>query len=79
MGYEKWGEILTHSVEYNLDLDGQDVQVLLQEMTSLGTMLKIESETAEGLNMALELLEAGESEKIEKNAGVLLAEKLGLV
>jgi len=79
LGYEKWGEFATVSVQYSLDLEGEKVQVLSQELGVVGTFLKIEAETQEGLKKTLELLEAGEGERIEKNAAVLLGEKLGLI
>ncbi len=79
LGYEKWGEFATVSVQYSLNLGGEKVQVLLQELRGVGRFLKIEAGTQDGLNKALEVLQAGEEEKIEKNAAVLLGEKLGLI
>lgn len=79
LGYEKWGEVATTSTEYRLDIGGVTAEVLSQDISPIGTFLKIESETQKGLDRALELLKVKESEKIEKNAAVLLGEKLGLI
>ena len=76
LGYEKWGQVSTQSVEYDL---GNNIQVLSQELKPVGTILKIESKTQSGLDKAMKLLSVHESEKIEKNAAVLLAEKLKLM
>jgi adenylate cyclase class IV len=75
LGYEKWGEIATVSTEYDLGY----AQVLSQELSTVGTFLKIESDTQDGLTRTLKLLKASEGEKIVKNAAVLLGEKLGLI
>jgi adenylate cyclase class IV len=75
LGYEKWGEILTHSGEFTLP----DSKCLLQNITPVGAFIKIESPTQEGLKKTLETLNADTDEKIEKNAAVLLAEYLNLI
>lgn len=80
LGYEQWGEMFTVSTEYKLDFDNNlRATVLFQEITPVGKYLKIESLTQKGLEKALALLSATGEEKIERNAAVLLAEKLGFV
>jgi len=79
LGYEKWGEFSTVSTQYTLQFDDSSVQVLSQELSSIGTFLKIESETQAGLDAALKLLNISASEAISKNAAVLLAEHLSLI
>lgn len=79
LGYEKWGEVSRVSTEYLLDFNGEAVNIFVQELDPIGTFIKIETKTQESLDKALELLSATASEKIEKNAAVLLAEKLNLL
>lgn len=80
LGYEQWGEMTTTSIEYKLDFgEGWAASVLSQEIVPVGIFLKIESLTQGGLERALELLSATQEERIEKNAAVLLAEKLSLL
>jgi len=73
--FKLWGEIATVTIEFDLGY----AQVLSQNLTSIGEYLKIESETEEGLKKVMELLDIKVSEKITKNAAVLLAEKKGLI
>jgi len=76
-GYEEWGRMSTISVQYDFTLpDGTVISILYQKIDPVGEFLKIESPTQEGLRQALVFLSASEEEKIEKNAAVLLAEKL---
>ena len=79
MGYEKWGELETQSTEYELNLNNQKVTVLCQNILPLGIFLKIESENQNTLDQALNLLNAKPDDRIEKNAAILLAEKLKLI
>ncbi len=79
MEYEKWGELETESIEYILNLNNQKVTVLCQNISPLGIFLKIESENQEALDQTLNLLNAQPDDKIEKNAAILLAEKLKLI
>lgn len=79
LGYEEWGRFATVSIQYTLDLGGEKVQVLLQDLEGIGKYLKVEAATQDGLRKAMEILKANEGEKIEKNAAVLLGEKLGLI
>lgn len=79
LGYEKWGEISNVNTGYLLNFDGEVVKVFVQELAPIGTFIKIETETREGLDRVLALLSATPDERIEKNAAVLLAEKLNLL
>lgn len=80
LGYEKWGEMSTTSTEYLIKFsDGSTTSVLSQEIKPVGTYLKIESPTEEGLKRALDMLSATKNERIAKNAAFLLAEKSKLI
>lgn len=80
LDYSAWGTVVTTSMEYNLDLEGgAKAQVLSQQIEPIGTFLKIESKTKDGLEKTLKLLKAEPEKTIEKNAALLTAEYLGLV
>lgn len=66
--YEKWGEITTQSIEYQLDY----ANILFQNLSPIGQYLKIESPTEQGLTKAMKLLQARKTEGIRTNAAVLL-------
>lgn len=76
LGYEKWGELTTSSEEY---IFPNRVTVLWQMINPVGNFVKVESFTLSGFEEIMRLLSAGEEEKIEENAAVLLAEQMGLI
>ena len=67
------------SFEYKLEVGEETVIILSQKIDPVGEFLKIESPSVEALNKVLKDLKVEDSEKIERNAAVLLAEKLGLI
>jgi len=79
MNFEKWGEFSTHTFEFQISTGNNHCSVLLQDLDQIGKYLKIEAPDQETLVKTLALLKANESERIEKNAGVLLAEKMELI
>lgn len=79
MEYEEWGKMSVISFEYKLEIDDEVVIVLSQGIDPIGKFLKIESPSEKLLSKLLEILEVKVEEKIERNAAVLLGEKLGLI
>lgn len=79
MGYEEWGKMTVFSYEYKLEIDSDIVTVLSQALDPIGWFFKIESPSEKSLNKILAILEVSDDEKIERNAAVLLGEKLGLI
>ena len=77
--YEVWGKMSVISFEYKLEVGEETVIILSQKIDPVGEFLKIESPSVEALNKVLKDLKVEDSEKIERNAAVLLAEKLGLI
>ena len=73
LDYIKWGVLKTHSVEYDL---GKGVKALYQQITLLGEFIKIESEKESELGKLLKKMNVTKKEAIEKNAAVLLFEKI---
>lgn len=79
MGFEPWGTMTVTSTEYTLKIGKNLVTALLQEIKPIGKFIKIESSSSETLTKCLRALKVSSDEKLEKNAAVLLAEKMNLV
>ena len=77
--YEVWGKMAVISFEYIIEVGEETVTILSQKIDPVGEFLKIESPSVEALNQILKELKVEDSEKIERNAAVLLGEKLGLI
>lgn len=72
MGYVRWGTLQVRSEEYTID---GGTKVLLQRICPVGEYLKIEAPSEEKLKEVLKMLGAEESERVVKNAAVLLYEQ----
>lgn len=79
LGYEIWGEMNVNSIEYKISIDEMKVTVLSQKIDPIGEFIKIESESDKALIKLMKIFEVSKEEKIERNAAVLLGEKLNLI
>jgi hypothetical protein len=79
MGYEEWGNMSVISFEYKLEIDDEVVTVLSQSIDPIDYFYKIESPSEKSLDKLLKILQVKDSEKIQHNAAVMLAEKFGLI
>ena len=77
--YEVWGKMTVISFEYKIEVGEEIVTILSQKIDPVGEFLKIESPSVAALNKILKDLKVEDSQKIERNAAVLLGEKLGLI
>ena len=79
LGFEEWGSVQHSSNHYNLKIKGRKVDILFEEFSEMGSMLKLESKRPEALKELLRQMGASSKEIISKNSVRLLAESLGIV
>jgi hypothetical protein len=79
MGYEPWGEMTVSSTEYTLPIGKNLVSCLYQEIKPVGKFIKIEAPSSSAISNTIKAFKVTNKEIIERNAAVLLAEKMGLI
>jgi len=79
MGYEPWGEMTVSSTEYTVAIGKNLVSCLYQEIKPVGKFIKIEAPSSFALGNVIKAFKVTNSEKIERNAAMLLAEKMNLI
>ncbi len=77
-GYEKWGEFTSTAMEYRMEIEGEKVAVLAEEL-SFGKYVKLEAPSLKALKNLIEEFGFEENHAIEKNSAELLADEMNLI